>query len=283
MNKYSWILAVVISTLAQGAQVRVVATVNDLPITSYEVTQQSNLISVPGEDWYQQTVEALIDAKAVEVLAERAEIEVNEARIDEAIAAIAAGNQSTVSAMMAQIEHMHVDPAFYRQFIKRQILAEDFKRSLVSEAKPTTAEVRAYIEQHQQYTYTFMDVHYEAENPTMGSTNDTIEDIREKLAQKGQLVINEDKVHQYHYSDETADTLPNLFTEALSVMHAGEVSAVLVAPNGYHVLKLEGMQPTHPLSEEEAHEALLLEHLQGAYEHWLEEQKQWMAIQHMPS
>jgi peptidyl-prolyl cis-trans isomerase SurA len=225
-------------------------------------------------------LERLIDRKLIALFAKRAEIQVNDLEIDEAVAGIAAENQLTPEQLRASVEAEGLTWEAYRQRLGEEILQQKVVAGMVrSKVRVDDAEVRAFYEQRfgDQPT-TGEEVHLQHIAAAAGSEKPdakraACERVRSGLAR---VRAGEDFLA---VAREVSEGSPDLgyvpiaslapwMAEAVGGMSPGSVSGVLELPVGCAVLRLVDRREVQPVSFEQAQERIR----QGLFEQKFEKE-----------
>lgn len=257
MRKYvQFIAAMMISfTTAQAAFAAqnldsVVAVVNNSAITQSELNTaisqakkqlaaSNNPNAISDAKLKTMVLQQLIDEKLQLELAERAKLTVTPEQVTQTIQHIAKGYGLTVSQLKEKLQQSGMSFSTYQKMIHKQLLMHDVQQSAVSgKVNVTPADIQAATQQYQaqmksQHAYHLIDI--------VASTEQQAQKILLKLKAGDDI----EKVAPNETKDlgwKTADALPSLFLQQLSHMQTGDIAGPIKAPNGYHIIKLIGMQ-----------------------------------------
>ncbi|HSJ98757.1 MAG TPA: SurA N-terminal domain-containing protein [Myxococcota bacterium] len=213
-------------------------------------------------------LERLIDRKLIALFAKRAEIQVNDLEIDEAVAGIAQENQLTPEQLRASVEGQGLTWDAYRQRLGEEILQQKVVAGMVrSKVRVEDAEVREFYDQRfgDQPT-SGEEVHLQhiavaAQGDKPEAKRAACERVRSGL---GRVRAGEDFLAvAREVSEGTPDlgfvhvsSLAPWMAEAVGGMRPGSVSGVLELPVGCAVLRLVERREVEPVSFEQAQERI---------------------------
>lgn len=246
-----FILLSISSTFADTENLNsVVAIVNKDVITQAELTaaeaeakQQlaasANPNTISDKKLRDMVLQQLIDQKLQLELAKNADIAVSETQVDQAIAHIAKQNNLSVSDLKNKLQEQGVQLSAYKKLIHDQLLVHQVQQSAIgSKVHITPADLEAAKKVYQSQMSTQESFHI------IDILTDTKTDAEKMAAQlKNGMSIDQAAPNQNKdLGWRTAATLPTLFLDQLNTMQTGDISAPIQAPNGYHILKLMGVQ-----------------------------------------
>jgi len=225
-------------------------------------------------------LERLIDRKLIALFAKRAEIQVNDLEIDEAVAGIAAENKMTTDQLRASVEAQGLGWDAYRQRLGEEILQQKVVAGMVrSKVRVDDAEVRAFYEQRfgDQPT-SGEEVHLQhiavaATSDKPGARKAACDRVHSGL---GRVRACEDFMT---VARELSEGSPDLgyvpvaslapwMADAVGGMSPGSISRVLELPVGCAVLRLVDRREVQPVSFEQAQERIR----QGLFEQKFEKE-----------
>ena len=257
MRRYvQFIVAMMISLFTAQAALAaqsldgVVAVVNSSVITQSELNNamsqakkqmaaSNNPNAINDAKLKTMVLQQLIDEKLQLELADRAKLTVSPEQVTEAIQHMAQGYGLTVSQLKEKLQQNGMSFPAYQKMIHKQLLMHHVQQSAIgNKVDVTAADIQAATQQYQtemksQHAYHLIDI----------VTN--TEQQAQKILLKLKAGDNIDKVAPNETKDlgwKTADTLPSLFLQQLAHMQTGDIAGPIKAPNGYHVIKLVGMQ-----------------------------------------
>jgi len=225
-------------------------------------------------------LERLIDRKLIALFAKRAEIQVNDLEIDEAVAGIAAENEMTTDQLRASVEAQGLGWDAYRQRLGEEILQQKVVAGMVrSKVRVEDAEVRAFYEQRfgDQPT-TGEEVHLQ--HIAVAAKTDKPE-AKKAACDRARSGLGRVRAGEEFLSvaREVSEGSPDLgyvpiaslapwMAEAVGGMSPGSVSGVLELPVGCAVLRLVDRREVQPVSFEQAQERIR----QGLFEQKFEKE-----------
>jgi len=202
-----------------------------------------------------QILERLILEKAQLQLAHESGIRVDELQLDRAIERIAQNNNLSLAAFRQALEKDGVEFGRFREEIRQQILLTRLREREVEERiEVSEGEIDLYLEENQaagKARAEYNLAHVLVRLPDQASPERIAQArARAEKARAEALAGGDFARIAASYSDapdalqggalgwRAEDRLPELYAGALKAMRAGEVSAVLRSPAGFHVLKL---------------------------------------------
>lgn len=255
---------------------RVVAVVNDEPITLHELQARVQFISaqlrsqgteLPPQDVMQrQVLERLITDKVQMQLAKETGIHVDDATLDAALVRIADNNRLSPEQFRAALEKDGVSWDGFREDVRKEItLARLRDREVDSRITISDAEIDAFLAEQKGKTAEEVNIQHILLRIPEGASPEVLAEIRAKAdTALSRIRLGEDfgKVAATLSQAPDAlsggvvgwrnlDRLPPLFVSALGTMKPGDVSDVLRSAAGFHILKLndrrsvsgDGLQP----------------------------------------
>lgn len=225
-------------------------------------------------------LERLIDRKLVSLFAKRAEIQVNDLEIDDAVAGVAAENQMSPEQLRASVEGQGMAWDVYRQRLGEEIIQQKVVAGMVrSKVRVDDAEVREFYDQRfgDQPT-SGEEVHLQhiavaAKGDKPGAKDAACDRVRSGL---GRVRAGEDFLS---VARDVSEGEPDLgyvpmaslapwMSEAVSGMSPGSTSGVLELPVGCAVLRVVDRREVQPVSYEQAQERIR----QGLFEQKFEKE-----------
>ena len=244
---------------------RIVAVVNNQVITQSQLNtamtnakmriSHSNMLTPPPGILESQVLKGLIYQRLQMQMVKRFGITVSNAQVDAALASVAKRNHISIAAMRREIESKGTRFSAYKANIKQQlqmqILQQRAVGSNINVSPEDVAALRAKLAKNQSMStqYHVVDVFIPVNNTqskrqlTQAKTQaETIEkaliagDSFKQIAQTNQNA----QINDMNWRP--AASLPSLFVNRVSALQQGGVTTPILAPNGFHVLKLEGKQ-----------------------------------------
>lgn len=269
----------------------VAAVVNNEVITQQELNNaitgtthriaQSGMQMPPADVIKSKVLEQMILQKLQVQIAKRAKVTATEAEVDEAIANIAKNNHITVAELKGKVAQEGTSYAQFRDTIKNQIILNKVQREAVMSKvkKPTEKEVQAMYKQLQQQSqgaaqFHVLDVVIPTEDGSLA------ENIHAKMQQGANPEDITKQYSQTKFNDlgmQASNNLPEIFLSQLQTMRVGQVSSVIKAPNGFHVLKLVAIDKkaaTQKVTLEQAKMMVVQQQFQKALQDWLAQLRQ---------
>lgn len=243
---------------------RIVAVVNDEVITQYELNDRLNMVShqlrqqgtplPPREVLEKQLLERMINDRVQLQFAKLTGIRVDDVQLDKTLQRIAQDSKLTLPEFRAALEKDGIKFSKFREEIRGEIILSRLReRDVDNRIVVTDGEVESLLNTQtaagKQEEYNLANILIQV--PEQASP----EKISEQRA-RAEKALNELKNGadfrqvSASYSDapnameggtlgwRSSSQLPGLFADALKSMHAGEISAILHSPNGFHILKV---------------------------------------------
>lgn len=243
---------------------RIMAVINDEVITQYELNDRLNMVSrqlsqqgtplPPREVLEKQLLERMINDRVQLQFAKLTGIRVDDVQLDKTLQRIAQDSKLSLPEFRAALEKDGIKFSKFREEIRNEIILSRLReRDVDNRVVVTDGEVENLISTQagsgKQEEYNLANILIRV--PEQASP----EKIREQRT-RAEKALNELKSGadfrqvSASYSDapnameggtlgwRSSSQLPGLFADALKSMHAGEVSAILHSPNGFHILKV---------------------------------------------
>ncbi|MDH4095018.1 MAG: peptidylprolyl isomerase [Betaproteobacteria bacterium] len=246
---------------------RIVAVVNKDVITLTELAartelaerelQRRQIAAPPRAVLQRQVLERLVLDKAQVQLAEQTGLRVDELQLDRAVQRVAHSNNMTLPDFRRALERDGVSFERFRADMRQQMLQSRLReREVDDRVQVSEAEIDLYLEDNRagaegaveyELAHILVRVPEQARPDQVAQAGERAERVRTEAAAGGDFA----KLAAA-YSDagdalqggalgwRAPGRLPEIFAQALEGMKAGEVSATLRSPAGFHVLKLLG-------------------------------------------
>ncbi|HEY2817267.1 MAG TPA: peptidylprolyl isomerase [Casimicrobiaceae bacterium] len=244
---------------------RVIAVVNDEALTQWDLREQRRIVldqlkasnvPAPSSDVLdKQVLERLITERALTQFAKETGIRVDDTTVERTILRIAEENKLSPDDFRKVLEKENIPYANYREDIRRQVVMQRLRdREVDSKILVTDAEVDNYLatvtsqaggEREYSLSHIYVSV------PEQASAE--LIETRRRRAEEALGEIKSGKEFAQvaaSYSDapdatsggslgwRTPARLPSIFADPALKMKAGDVSAVLRSPAGFHVFKI---------------------------------------------
>jgi peptidyl-prolyl cis-trans isomerase SurA len=245
---------------------RIVAIVNQEPITQYEVQRRVDKLLhdapagariPPVAELRRQVLDALIDERAQISHAKAVGIRVSDADVDRAIQSIAAENQLTGLELRGRLQKEGVDYDQFRRTIRDRLLLERVRDAeVIPRIQISDADIDRWLADHQfEGTQQTQDLVAHIlialpDNATPAQVQAAQAKAESVLAQ-AKSGIDFDKLARLYSDDATTrddggklgwrrvQLLPDLFAKAVEPLQPGQVAPALVRSSaGWHVIKL---------------------------------------------
>jgi peptidyl-prolyl cis-trans isomerase SurA len=260
---------------------RIVAVVNDDVVTLYELNQEilrntgstSDALEAQGDERYielrRNILDMMVNEKCAQEKVKELEIEVGQEQVDSHIERIKTDNHWTHKDLLAMLRADEMTYGEYREEIKgnlereRLISAEIMARIVIREE-----EIRSYYEEHQADFATEETVHLAGMLMTSKSLEEA-QDVLTRLKNGKDLVMLTDLGIL-----ETKHLDPEL-KKVVDALNVGEVSELIVRPNGIQIIKLlekqdRGIKPIEEV-EEAIRSTLYEQEINKRYTAWIED------------
>ena len=278
------------SALAAGVQSaqsmnRIVAVVNSDIITEQQLDHSMGIVvrnmqqakgPVPDKAKLRaQVLQQLIDRRMQLQIAKRLAIKVTEAQLDQVIVSIGRHNHLSPVAFKKKLAAQGIKYSSFRQQLREQLMITQVQKQAVGhDITITDKQVQAFKKQHgliakQQYRVTD---YYQAQ-----TAHQTLQQSMAKAIQFEKLLRSKGKVtvpKGWEAQDlgwRTWAQMPDVFVSAMkSLKTTGQITAVVHAANGNHILKLQGIKKTPAsISDDKVKELLYQQKAGQAVEKWL--------------
>ena len=261
-------LAIAAAGVSASAQTGdyILAIVNQELVTASELQQRMARIRdeavrnrtplPPAAELRQQVLDALIDERVLVTNARETGPKIDEPEIDRAVASVATQNQLTVAQLRERLGREGITYARFRDGIRDQMRVERVReREVVSRIRVTDAEIDAWLEERRKAAGAEPELNIAQVLVTVpdGASITAVAERRERAAGALRRIragedfaavareLSEDgnRAQGGEIGLRPASRLPDLFTQAVLPLKAGEVTPELLRSGaGFHVLKL---------------------------------------------
>lgn len=252
------------NTIAKELVDKIVATVNDKPITYSELQKQSNVIAseikaAGGElppNFKKEVLNKLINDEIQIQLADESNIQVSDADVDRYIAAIAESQNLTVDDVIEEVKSIGMTPSDYRKTLKRQILIERVQQTEISPLiSISESDVDRYLSSSDSQKN--IDVDYRVSHILIAVDDDPeANELKEKEKLAMTIKKRIDKGESFEaLARENSDSatklkggdfgykkisdLPTFIAEKVSTMKVGQTVGPIQNSSGFHIIKLK--------------------------------------------
>jgi peptidyl-prolyl cis-trans isomerase SurA len=250
---------------------RIVAVVNQSVITQRQLNEQIQLVAMQNKiplnqlspSDIKQLQERVLDRMITEkVELERAKqigISVEDARLDDALTGIAQRNGMSLGQLQQAVTNQGDNWASYRESIRKQIMIDELKRREVFErVNITDREVDDYLKQYTGANTSTTEYHLaqilisvpENASPAQVEAAKKRADAVIAALKSGEA-FTQVSAERSDAPDATkggdlgwrdSSRIPSLFAGAIKTLKPGEISGIIRSPNGFHIIKLEGVR-----------------------------------------
>lgn len=224
-------------------------------------------------------LQQLIDRKLQLMIAKQAKITVSQTQVMQAIQNIAETNHLTVNQFKARIKQSGLSFKDYEKAIHDELLIHHVQESAVgNKVQVTDQDIQRFLSQYKTQwnntkQYHIVDIHIPIVN--IDSKTD-VEQAKQAALRIQQQWKKTEKTNSDNVSDlgwQTANTLPALFLDQLAQMKPGDISSPILAPNGFHIIKLIGVQQSNnpPPSQNQIKNMVYQMKFQAEAQKWIQE------------
>jgi peptidyl-prolyl cis-trans isomerase SurA len=259
--------------MAQAAQPvevdRVVAVVNEEAITQHELRSRATAVErqlrsqgtqlPPRDVLEQQLLERMIIDRVQVQFAKETGLRVADGEVDAALGRVAEGNHMSVDQFKSVLERDGIPWARFREDIRDEITISRLReREVDSRIVISEGEIDNFLasdasqggaEQVLQLAHIVLRVPEQATPQQLARIRARAEQALEQIHRgedfaKVAAVFSDapDALTGGAMAPRTADRLPGLYVDAVKNLKAGEASAILRSPAGFHIVKLIGRQ-----------------------------------------
>lgn len=248
---------------------RIVAVINDAVITQTELSDTIDLIKkqmvasnvpVPSKDALRkQVLDQLVNKKLQLQLADHMGLSISDKDVDTAIHTIADNNKIAVSDLYDKIKEQGMNLSDYRKEIHDQIIIQQVQQqSVASRINITQQEVDTFLRSKMWQAFNSKEYHLEdilitlPENPSpqdITNAKNRADSLLTKI--RGGMSFSEVAAAESGESNalqggdlgwRKLPEIPGIFANELIHMKSGELLGPVQTPNGYHIVKLEGIR-----------------------------------------
>lgn len=250
---------------------RIVAVVNQSVITQRQLNEQIRIVALqnkiplnqlsPAD--IKQLEERVLDRMITEkVELERAKqigIQIDDARLDDALSGIAQRNGMSLGQLQQAVTQQGDNWASYRDNIRKQIMVDELKRREVYERiNITDREVDDYLKQYTGANTSNTEYHLaqilisvpenaapqqvEAAKNRADATLAALKSGESFAQVSAERSDAPDATKGGDLGWRDTSRIPSLFTDTIKTLKPGEISGIIRSPNGFHIIKLEGVR-----------------------------------------
>lgn len=271
-----------------------IAIVNDEIITGSELSnaiqmakrqlQASGTPLPPDNKLRQDVLNQLIYGKIQLQLAKKYKLEATDEQIKQAVMRIVHNNHLTFTEFKAKLAQGGISLSKFKQQIRNQILIEQLQQMAVSKDVSVTNDdiaqfrekYKAQLEsQGKQYNVADLLIPF-PDNATAAQKAQTQAialKVLNQLKQGTNFNTLEQRYPGTNLGWQPLSSLPDVFAPTLQHMKPNTISGVIEAGNGYHILKLLGVQGDAGPSKEQIQQLVYRQKFQLALIKWLEDMR----------
>lgn len=269
---------------------KVVAIVNSSVLTQNQLDeaieglkQQSQAMGQPIPDMAVLKKKAL-DRAIGELLqlqvAQRANLKVSDADVTRAISQIAQQNHLSVEQLKEALQRQGMSYPKYRTQLHDQILIQQVQqKALAGKVHVSNAEVQAYLKKvpvsdNEQAGYHLEDLLIPLPDVALSeevaaATQKAQDLLKEARAGKSFSDLAQGTVQQKDLEWRSSKELPEIFVDAVQDLKPGDITNVIRAPNGLHILRLIDARAFTPsITEAQARQRVLQQKVQEQADLW---------------
>lgn len=280
---------------------KVLAVVNDTPITENQITEQVDLlkkqmqaqnIQFPSDDSLRrQALEQMINETLLLQRAKETGIIVSDEELNSAIAKIAVENNMTVEDLHSNITAAGIPFEDYRNKVKEGLIIHNLQqRDVASAITVTQQEIKDYLQSPSLHNQTADEAEYRLrdilvklpENASQKQMEKSkaiatslVQSLKSGKSAKTLIAPLSDAVQEDVLNWRKRTDLPELFLKYIPSMAIGEVQGPIEAPNGIHIIQLinkRGGTAKNP-TENDARNNIFKRKVEEALEGWLKQLK----------
>lgn len=228
---------------------------SELDATVQQIVAQyrSNPQQLPPHDVLErQVLDRLIMVHLQVQRAQSTGIRVTDNDVDQTIQRIAAQNHVDVTQLRASLQHDGVDYDSFRKTLREQLLVDRLRQRVMQGAPPVTdAEIDTLLATGSVKTgeihiaHILIGVPENASAAQIEEARAKSEDVKKQI--DGGMDFGAAAIHYSNAQDaldggdlgwRRVDGVPQAFAEAAETMQPGQVSPIMRAPNGFHIIKV---------------------------------------------
>ncbi len=265
----------------------VAAVINDTIITERDLNQEireaksqylQHHMPIPSDKELRALILDNIIAKRLMLqIATQNHLEASDPEVNDAIAGIAKQSQLTLPQLKQKLAAEHISYDRFIKKIKEQIVLSKIQQQAVNGRIDITPEKLAKFKEKMAKEQSMTEYHVTdylipLADDVSGSQKDAAHSSAEQLAQtlrQGKQPSAAVTVNDLDWQPLAG--IPDLFVTVIAKMRQGEVSAPVLAPNGYHVLRLlETRQTGRTIDDEQTRELMYREQYQATLKKWVD-------------
>ncbi|MCB2017236.1 MAG: peptidylprolyl isomerase, partial [Hydrogenophaga sp.] len=243
----------------------IVALVNSVPVTNFEVRQRVTRLErqagaqgqplPPREELLRLVLEQLVVEQALLQRASEVGVRVDEASVSQAEQSVAAQNKMSVEEFRRRLAAEGMDPVKWRSDLRNQLLLQRLReREVNGQVNVSEADVEAFLRERQSSSaevlelnlgHVLISVPESADKQQVQALQARAEEVAGRLRAGGELGA---LAREYSNGAEVANgglmgmrpvsRLPDLFVQATRNLPVGGVAGPVRSPAGFHVLKV---------------------------------------------
>lgn len=250
---------------------RIVAVVNQSVITQRQLNTQIQIVAlqnkIPLNQLSPSDIKQLQERVLDRMITEKVEIErakqlgigVDDARLDDALSGIAQRNGMSLGQLQQAVTQQGDNWASYRDNIRKQIMIDELKKREVYErVNITDREVDEYLKQYTGANTSTTEYHLAQILISVpeNAAPQQVEAAKKRAdaviaALKSGEAFAQVSAERSDAPDATqggdlgwrdASRIPSLFADTIKSLKPGEISGIIRSPNGFHILKLDGVR-----------------------------------------
>lgn len=247
---------------------KIVAVLNNDVITQSQLDRQMAMVRqqmqsagapLPNQTAFRaQVLNQMINQKLMLMVAERNNIKVTDAQLDKAISGIAARNHMTMQQLQTDVGKQGMTYSQFRKQIHDQMLISAVQQGVIGgKVRITDQQVQAFLKQQSggsgNSVYQVQDLLVPVSSSAPAAEVQQAEQKAANLYAQTQKTNNFSTVMQNAAQQglvandlgwRALSDLPKIFGERVVQMQVGQVAGPIKAPNGFHIIMLEGKKNT---------------------------------------
>jgi peptidyl-prolyl cis-trans isomerase SurA len=250
---------------------RIVAVVNQSVITQRQLNEQIRIVALQNKiplnqlspadikQLQERVLDRMITEKVELERAKQIGIQIDDARLDDALSGIAQRNGMSLNQLQQAVTQQGDNWASYRDSIRKQIMIDELKRREVYERiNITDREIDDYLKQYtgantQNTEYHLAQIlisvpenaapqQVEAAKNRADATLAALKSGESFAQVSAERSDAPDATKGGDLGWRDSSRIPSLFAGAIKTLKPGEISGIIRSPNGFHIIKLEGVR-----------------------------------------
>lgn len=278
---------------------KIVAVVNDTPITQTEVGEQVSTVKKqmsangaplpPEKVLHKQVLDQLVNRKLELQLAEQAGVKVDDADLDKALTHIAQQNNMTLPQLYDQVKNQGLTVAEYRKVIREEMIIQQVQQQQVgTKISVTPQEVKDFMRSKPWQASNNKEYHLEDILITLPDepTTQQIQDAKKRADEivnglhhgttfRQAAIANSGDNKALQGGDlgwRKLPEIPSAFAEQVMHMETNDIAGPIQAPNGFHIIHLAAVRDTgakQVASNSQVEQLIYQRKMEEAVQNWM--------------